>query len=71
MPVRLPRIQGLPGVESAGLTTALPPGAGPGLSFRVIGGEGPGGGSGMARFHEVSPGFFETHGDPDTPGPRV
>ena len=51
-------IAALPGVESVGLASVLPPGGGPSVSFHVVGGSTPEGST--VQYYEVSPDFFET-----------
>ncbi len=64
----LDRIAALPGVESVGMTTSLPPGGGPIMPLRVIGGAAPGADALPARYHEVNSDFFETMRIPLTRG---
>jgi putative ABC transport system permease protein len=53
----LDRLAALPGVESVGLTSVLPPGGGLSVPFRVIGGRGIPDDS-AAQYHEVNADFF-------------
>jgi putative ABC transport system permease protein len=55
----LERLAVMPGVESVGLTSVLPPGGGLRVRFRVLGGKGLPDDS-AADYHEVSAGFFNT-----------
>jgi putative ABC transport system permease protein len=54
----LERLAAVPGVESVGFTSALPPGSGLRVPFRVIGG-GPLPDDTVAEYHEVSARFFD------------
>jgi putative ABC transport system permease protein len=54
----LERLAALPGVESVGLTSVLPPGSGLRVPLRVIGG-GPVPDDAAAEYHEVSAHFFD------------
>ena len=54
----LERLAALPGVESVGFTSVLPPGRGLVVPFRVIGG-GPLPDDAAVEYHEVSPRFFD------------
>lgn len=55
----LERIERLPGVRSAAVTSVLPPSIGPSYPIRVIGGESAGGDI-RTQYHEISANYFET-----------
>jgi putative ABC transport system permease protein len=56
------RVAALPGVESVGLTTGLPPRLWMSPPFRVIAGSGREDNNRSAQFHEVNEDYFETMG---------
>jgi putative ABC transport system permease protein len=56
----LERIEKLPGVRSAAVTSVLPPSVGPSYPIRVIGGSEDAGGNIRTQYHEISANYFET-----------
>jgi putative ABC transport system permease protein len=56
----LERIERLPGVRSAAVTSVLPPSIGPSYPIRAIGGGQRAGGNMRTQYHEISANYFDT-----------